>query len=230
MGKRQKKLSHGLAYLGYRLAETALTIPPMWFCYRTGQLIGLICYCLLKRYRTLAEHNVSIAFANEKSVPEIKQLVREHFITVGANFVCSAKFATISPKKINNYIEYEGLELLQENAEKRIPIIYIACHMGAWELLAQIGSPATNVKQSTIYQALSNPYIDAHVLRKRKRTGIKAFDRKDGFNAPMAHLRAGGSLGILVDQNAGYRGIWCPLFGKLASTSNLAPLMAARSG
>lgn len=230
MGKPQKKLSHGLAYLVYRLAETALTIPPMWFCYRTGQLIGLICYYLLKRYRNLAEHNVSIAFANEKSVPEIKQLVREHFITVGANFVCSAKLTTVSPNKINNYVEYEGLELLQENAEKGIPIIYIACHMGAWELLAQIGSPATNVKQSTLYQALSNPYIDAHVLRKRKRTGIKAFDRKNGFNAPMAHLRAGGSLGILVDQNAGYRGVWCPLFGKLASTSNLAPLMAARSG
>ncbi|MBT7981037.1 MAG: hypothetical protein HN584_00605 [Akkermansiaceae bacterium] len=230
MDKRQKKLSHGLAYLAYRLAEAALTIPPMWFCYRTGQLIGLICYFVLKRYRNLAEHNISIAFANKKSVPEIKQLVREHFITVGANFVCSAKFATISPKKINNYIEYEGLELLEENAEKEIPIIYIACHMGAWELLAQIGSLAPNVKQSTLYQALSNPYIDAHVLQKRKRTGIKAFDRKDGFNAPMAHLRSGGSLGILVDQNAGYRGIWCPLFGKLASTSNLAPLMAARSG
>ena len=126
MGKRQKKLSHGLAYLVYRLAETALTIPPMWFCYRTGQLIGLICYCALKRYRNLAEHNISIAFANTKSNHEIKQLVREHFITVGANFVCSAKLTTVSPKKINNYIEYEGLEQLQENAEKGIPIIYLA--------------------------------------------------------------------------------------------------------
>ena len=78
MGKRQKKLSHGLAYLIYRLAETALIMPPMWFCYRTGQLIGLICYYLLRRYRNLAEHNVRIAFANEKSVPEMKRLVREH--------------------------------------------------------------------------------------------------------------------------------------------------------
>ena len=102
--------------------------------------------------------------------------------------------------------------------------------MGAWELLAQINSPVPNVQQSTLYQALSNPYIDAHVLRKRQRTGVKAFDRKDGFNAPMAHLRTGGSLGILVEQNAGYQGVWCPLFGKLASTSNLAPLMATRSG
>ena len=230
MGKRQKKLSHGLAYLIYRLAETALIMPPMWFCYRTGQFIGLICYYLLRRYRNLAEHNVRIAFANEKSVPEMKRLVREHFITVGANFVCSAKLTTVPPNKLNNYVEYEGLELLEENVEKGIPIIYLACHMGAWELLAQINSPVPNVQQSTLYQALSNPYIDAHVLRKRQRTGVKAFDRKDGFNAPMAHLRTGGSLGILVDQNAGYRGVWCPLFGKLASTSNLAPLMAARSG
>jgi heptosyltransferase-2 len=230
MGKRQNKPSHVLAYIAYRLAETALTVPPMWVCYRTGQFIGLICYYLLKRYRSLAENNVRIAFGKTKSEPEIKQLVKEHFITVGANFVCSAKLTTVSPKKLNNYIEYEGKELLQENAEKGIPIIYLVCHMGAWELLAQLESPANDVKQSTLYQALSNPYIDAHVLRKRKRTGLIAFDRKDGFNGPMAHLRTGGSLGILVDQNAGYRGVWCPLFGKLASTSNLAPLMAARSG
>ena len=230
MGKRQNKPSHVLAYIAYRLAETALTVPPMWVCYRTGQFIGLICYYLLKRYRSLAENNVRIAFGKTKSEPEIKQLVKEHFITVGANFVCSAKLTTVSPNKLNNYIEYEGKELLQENAEKGIPIIYLVCHMGAWELLAQLESPANDVKQSTLYQALSNPYIDAHVLRKRKRTGLIAFDRKDGFNGPMAHLRTGGSLGILVDQNAGYRGVWCPLFGKLASTSNLAPLMAARSG
>ena len=230
MGKRQNRLSHVLAYMAYRLAEKALTIPPMWFCYRTGQLIGIICYYLLKRYRSLAENNARIAFGNTKSAPEIKRLVKEHFLTVGANFVCSAKLTTVSPNKLNNYIEYEGKELLQENAEKGIPIIYLVCHMGAWELLAQIESPANDVKQSTLYQALSNPYIDAHVLRKRKRTGLKAFDRKDGFNGPMAHLRTGGSLGILVDQNAGYRGVWCPLFGKLASTSNLAPLMATRSG
>ena len=81
-----------------------------------------------------------------------------------------------------------------------------------------------------MYRALSNQLIDKHVLERRQQNGLKAFDRKDGFHMPIKHLKEGGSLGILVDQNAGHKGVWCPLFGKLASTSNLAPLVAKKSG
>jgi len=37
-------------------------------------------------------------------------------------------------------------------------------------------------------------------------------------------------VGILIDQHAGDRGIWCPLFGRLASTTNLPALLAQRTG
>ena len=55
------------------------------------------------------------------------------------------------------------------------------------------------------------------------------FSRKNGFNAPTAFLREGGAVGVLIDQHAGDRGVWTPLFGRLASTSTLAGLLARRT-
>jgi KDO2-lipid IV(A) lauroyltransferase len=41
-------------------------------------------------------------------------------------------------------------------------------------------------------------------------------------------LREGGYLGILVDQNAGRRGVFVPFFGRLASTTPAPATMALR--
>ena len=43
-------------------------------------------------------------------------------------------------------------------------------------------------------------------------------------------MRAGGALGVLMDQHAGDAGLWCPFFGRLASTSTLPATLALRTG
>ena len=72
--------------------------------------------------------------------------------------------------------------------------------------------------------------MDAHIRRRRENQGTRLFDRREGFSAPIKFLREGGAVGVLVDQHAGDKGIWCPFFGRLASTTNLAALMALRTG
>src|SRR5262245_12935962 len=83
---------------------------------------------------------------------------------------------------------------------------------------------------ATVYQKLSNRYIDADIRHKRGRTGVEMFDRADGFHGPIEVLRSGGIIGILADQHAGDHGLWTPFFGRLASTSTLPGLLAKRTG
>jgi ADP-heptose:LPS heptosyltransferase len=45
----------------------------------------------------------------------------------------------------------------------------------------------------------------------------------------MKFMREAGQIGVLVDQHAGYQGVWCPLFDRLASTTTIAALMAMRT-
>ncbi|MCX6838174.1 MAG: lipopolysaccharide heptosyltransferase II, partial [Verrucomicrobia bacterium] len=84
-------------------------------------------------------------------------------------------------------------------------------------------------KPASIYQPLRNPYLNALVLRRREKLGYKLFDRREGFNGPIRHVREMGMLGILVDQHAGDHGLWCPFFDRLASTTNIVALCAMRS-
>ncbi|MGI9244669.1 MAG: lipopolysaccharide heptosyltransferase II, partial [Verrucomicrobiales bacterium] len=77
---------------------------------------------------------------------------------------------------------------------------------------------------------LSNPYLDRLIRHRREKNGTHLFDRSEGFYGPIRHLKEGGALGVLVDQHAGDKGVWCPFFGRLASTSNLAPLLSLRAG
>ena len=230
MSVRNVNIVDWISYILFRLAEGIISVIPMRICYWIGSLSGQLLFYLLKKYRSLAIRNLRFAYGDSHSESELAKLAKLHFSTLGANFLCSVKITTLSSERIEDYVEFEGTEYLQRGEIEKTPIIYLTPHMGAWELLAQIKSVATSIKLGAIYRALSNKLIDKHVLKRREQNGLKAFDRKDGFQAPIKHLNEGGSLGILVDQSAGYKGIWCPLFGKLASTSNLAPLIAKKTG
>ncbi|OUU89009.1 MAG: hypothetical protein CBC36_04070 [Verrucomicrobiaceae bacterium TMED76] len=230
MGKRHQTLVDWLTYILFRLAESILLIAPMKLCFWVGSISGTLLYFLLKRYRELAIRNIRIAFGEELSPCEERRLARLHFATLASNFLCSLKFGTLPSKKLANFIEYDGVQHLIHNEKEKIPIIYVTPHMGAWELLAQIDSIVPTMKRGALYRALSNKLIDKHVLQRRETRGLKAFDRNDGFHIPIKHLKEGGTLGIMVDQSAAHKGVWCPLFGKLASTSNLAPLLAKKTG
>jgi heptosyltransferase-2 len=89
--------------------------------------------------------------------------------------------------------------------------------------------PSSVTRFGTVYQALRNPHLDELINRDRRRLGVETFDRKKGFQAALALLRAPGSVGVLVDQSAGHGGIWMPFFNRLCSTSPLAATLAIRT-
>jgi lipopolysaccharide heptosyltransferase II len=102
--------------------------------------------------------------------------------------------------------------------------------MGSWEILAHVRAISSARQRASLYQPLSNPYLDRLIRHRREKNGTHLFDRSEGFYGPIRHLKEGGALGVLVDQHAGDKGVWCPFFGRLASTSNLAPLLSLRAG
>jgi lipopolysaccharide heptosyltransferase II len=109
-------------------------------------------------------------------------------------------------------------------------VIAALLHMGPLELLAKTPSFGPGVAKAALYASLRNPFLDQHLRRARPGDNMILFDRGKGFYGPMNHLREGGGLGILVDQHSGASGVWCPFFGRLASTTNLPALLALRTG
>ena len=219
-----------VVYLLYRAGLAIAAALPLRFLFAVGQFLGLCAWLLSGKYRRLAERNIAIAFANEKSPRELSRLVRRHFRRLGANLLCSAKFAAMSPEEILHYVEVENIEAMAREFRAGIPVVLVLSHLGTWELFAQLMPKFVGfVRNASVYQKLGNRLIDAHVLRTRSQTGLELFGRQDGFEPVIELLRSGGGVGVLSDQHAGDHGLWTPFFGRLASTSPLPGLLARRT-
>jgi lipopolysaccharide heptosyltransferase II len=182
------------------------------------------------KYRRLATRNLEIAFANEKSPRELRQLVCRHFRRLGANLLCSAKLTQMPPEKILESVEVENIESMAREFRAGVPVVLVLSHLGTWEVFAQLMPKFVGfVRNASVYQGLGNRFIDKQVRRTRSQTGLELFDRHDGFEPVIDLLRSGGGVGVLSDQHAGDHGVWTPFYGRLASTSPLPALLAKRT-
>ena len=219
-----------LVYAAYRGVEGVFFIVPLPVCFVFGRFIGWCAHWILPGYRRLVRRNLTTAFGGEKSAGEIRTLARRHFVTLGGNLLSSIKLGVMSHEKVHARLTITGREHGDAITASGRAFVYLICHMGSWEILAQVKAITATPLRGSLYQPLSNPYLDRLIRRRREQNGTHLFDRSQGFYAPIRHLKQGGALGVLVDQHAGDKGVWCPFFGRLASTSNLAPLLALRTG
>jgi len=217
-------------YLVYRAGLAIIRVLPLRFLFSIGQFLGFGAWLLLRKYRHLALSNLRIAFGEEKSGADLRRLVRRHFQRLGANLLSGVKLAAIPPEKAMQYVAVENADAVHRELRSGRPVVLILSHLSNWELLAQLLPPIIGyVRNSTVYQKLGNPFIDAHVRKIRERTGVETFERSEGFHRAIELLRGGGAIGILSDQHAGDHGLWTPFFGRLASTSPLPGLLSKRT-
>jgi heptosyltransferase II len=219
-----------VVYLLYRAGLAVVAALPLQLLFVCGQFLGTCAWIFSGKYRRLATRNLEIAFANEKSPRELRQLVRRHFQRLGANLLCSAKLTQMPPEKILERVEVENIEAMAREFRAGVPVVLVLSHLGTWEVFAQLMPKFVGfVRNASVYQGLGNRFIDEHVRRTRSQTGLELFNRHDGFEAVIELLRSGGGVGILADQHAGDHGVWTPFFGRVASSSPLPALLAKRT-
>lgn len=227
--EKEVRLVHWLQYAAFRAVETGFRLLSIGGVVRLGRFLGWCAYWIAGPYRRLAHTNLRIAFSEEWTDAQIRATAVEHFSTLGGNLLAGFKLPLMSESEILKRVSSGGIEHVQAADRERRNILYAVCHLSCWELLTQV--PTLYVFGRTpgsIFQPLSNPLLNNLVLRRRQKLGYHLFDRSEGFSGPMKFVREGGCLGVLVDQHAGDHGVWCPFFGRLASTTPLAALLTRR--
>ena len=229
--KRPERIAHYLVYAVYRSLEFLLKLLPMKLVCLTGAGLGHIAYLVLPSRRHIVTRNLRIAFGEEMSHPEIKKLTLETFHHTGANLIASIRTAVLSETEILKRVEVVGEENITAAQKHSNGMIGLLTHMGNWELLGQAHLALPELTPTaSLYRPIDNPLIDDLIRRRRSSQGAKLFSRRDGFFKPITHIKEGGNLGILADQQAGSHGIAVPLFGKLTSMTNLPAIMHRRTG
>jgi ADP-heptose:LPS heptosyltransferase len=87
---------------------------------------------------------------------------------------------------------------------------------------------AEEIKAGIFYRPFKNAGLERWVRETRERFGMCLLSRRRGYGVAADILRANGRVGVLFDQHAGAPGTLSLFMGRLASTSELAGLLAER--
>jgi len=219
------RIFHFISYLIFRLGDGVIRLLPLDWAFVVGRAGGELAYRILWNRRALALANLRLAFGTEISEDRLRALNREHFRLLGANFLAGLKAVTLPHEKI-----WERLTANIPEERGHSGWIALVSHLGNWELYSHLGSKFPEYRFGAIYQTIANPFLDRYMRAARATSGIELFDRRSQLLSCVRFLREGGVVGLLIDQGAGYAGLWTPLFGRLTSSSTLAARLSLRTG
>lgn len=126
----------------------------------------------------------------------------------------------------------EGLELVRSVARQGGAAILVSGHVGNWEMLPAAAARC-GITFSALYRASANPLVNDQLVQLRQQalgTDVPLFPKgARGARLALAHLRRGGSLGMLLDQKMN-DGIETRFFGRPAMTAPAVAALALRTG
>jgi len=202
---------------------------PEGLAYRLGLVLGNAMRRLSPRHARIVLTNLRLAFGDEKSERELRELARACYRHLGMCLTEFLRLPAMSPEDIRRMAELRGSEHLRAALQEGRGAILLTGHIGNWELagsrIAAEGYPVV-----VIARAQRDNEITEHVRKTREEMGLKVLHRDVAVRGSLRALRENKVVGILLDQNAGDDGVFVEFFGHLASTAPGAAAFALRTG
>ncbi len=196
-----------------------------------GGAVGSLAWYLVGSERQLALTHLALALP-ELTAVERARIGRASFANLGRSALELAAVAGLQ-HRLSQVVQLddEGRTLLREAHAQGKGCVFVSCHVGNWELLARRialeGFPC-----GTVAREAQDPRLTALLERSRQGAGVQVLWRgKPGLaRALLRLLRAGGFVGLLIDQDTDVRGYFVPFFGRPAFTPRAAGDLAVRTG
>jgi len=193
----------------------------------SGKLLGLLFYCVAIPHRRLVRRNLQFGYP-EWSHKEIRDLSKRIFMNLGINLVEMIQSVFMSPEAVFNMCRMEGEEYLLNAIKSKQGVILVSAHMGNWE----VGLHYTNYYKEPMLAVgakIRYSWANALISRSRNRLGNTIIDKKGALAKMTEALRRGEVIGMLIDQSRRKHGVEVTFFGRKATASPAAALLALRS-
>lgn len=216
-----------------KLLGRLLALLPEWLLRGICAGLGEVMLRALPRRRRVLLSNLDHAFPGSTrdwqgsiARESCRRLVETGLLSLASPFLSEPRLRRIA------HLTPEAQKLLSAWHAQPRPALVCTPHFGHWETQTWLGLLSTTPlpEFGVIFRPLRNASLNTFVKRTRERFGMQLLSRKDGFQEALKILRRRGVVGLLFDQNAGDPGALATLCGRLASTTELAGLMAEKYG
>jgi len=220
-------MRYRLEYAPVWLLVRILGVLPRPLARAAGIALGQTVRVAHPRLSRVGMRNLELAFPEMREA-ERRRIVRGVFTSLGRLLAEVCLFPRYTPENVSEVAVYDGLENFL-NAEKRGKgVLFLTAHLGGWE----VGSFAHSLyghKLHIVVRPLDNPLLDAFVRRYRTLHGNTTFDKQDFARGLLGAMKAGETVGILMDTNmTPPQGVFVDFFGHLACTASGVARVALR--
>jgi KDO2-lipid IV(A) lauroyltransferase len=223
--KRMSGFAGRMALLGLHCMAKRTPLPVL---YRIGERLGRLAYRLSRRYRTVADRNLQMAYGESLSDGERRRLVEQVFIHFAQSLMEFLVADGLSPNDLCRMVTLVGEEHLQWCVQQGKGTLIITAHYGNWEIAARYLTQCKGYVLNVVARDADDSATAVLVNRIREQGGYRVFPRGQAVRAVLQALKRNELVALLPDQNAG--DVFVPFFGRLAGTVAGPALLALRSG
>ena len=151
------------------------------------------------------------------------------FTSLGRQLAELCQFPRYTPENIDEVVVYDGLENYERAYARGKGVLFLTGHFGGWELSAFTHSLHGHWLH-VVMRPMDNPYLDRLLQRYRTMYGNKTVAKDDFVRGLLAAMKAGETVGILMDTNmTPPQGIFVDFFGIPACTASGLARIALRT-
>jgi Kdo2-lipid IVA lauroyltransferase/acyltransferase len=185
-------------------------------------------YLLHSKLRRVGMCNLEIAFP-DKSVAERRKILRGEFTSLGRQLAEVCRFPRYTRENVAEVVVYEGFENYERAHARGKGVLYLTAHLGGWELSAFAHSLYGHPLH-VVMRGMDNLYLDRLIQSLRTMHGNTAIDKDNFVRGLLAAMRAGETVGILMDTNmTPPQGVFVDYFGVPACTATGLARIALRT-
>jgi Kdo2-lipid IVA lauroyltransferase/acyltransferase len=220
----RRKLEYAAAWPFIKL----LGILPRPFARAFAIAISQFVYLFHVRLRRVGMRNLQMAFP-EKSERERKRILRAEFTSLGRQLAELCQFPRYTPENVDDVVVYEQLENYERAYARGKGVLFLTAHFGGWELSAFAHSLHGH-RVNIVMRPMDNPYLDGMLQSYRTMHGNKVVPKDDFVRGLLAAMKAGETVGILMDTNmTPPQGVFVDFFGIPACTASGLARIALRT-
>lgn len=221
-------MRHRLEYAPVWVLVRILGVLPRPLARAMGIMLGQTVRLLHPRLSRVAMRNLQLALP-EMPEAERRRIVRGVFTSLGRLLAEVCRFPRYTTENVSQVAVYDGLENFLEAERRGKGVLFLTAHLGGWE----VGSFAHSLyghKLHIVVRPLDNPYLDALVQHYRTLHGNTTFDKQDFARGLLGAMKAGETVGILMDTNmTPPQGVFVDFFGHPACTASGVARVALRT-
>src|SRR5579863_2681675 len=205
-----------------------LGILPRPLAHATGIGLAWVVYLLHGRLRQVGIRNLAIVFP-EKSEAERARILRGEFASLGRQLAEVCQFPKYTRENIEQVVVYDGLENYERAYARGKGVLFLTAHFGGWELSAFAHSLYGHWLH-IVMRPMDNEYLDRLIQSYRTMHGNKTVAKDDFVRGLLAAMKAGETVGILMDTNmTPPQGAFVNFFGIPACTASGLARIALRT-